>query len=505
MHRTACVNVPFLALQTLLRSHPEWRQEAVAVLESDKPQARLLSLNRAARAAGLRVGDRYQQALERVPGLRAGVVESEAIAAAQEELLTALLRHSPHVEPHSSLPGCFWLDASGFTPLFPDLRHWASPLHQALQAMGFHVAVVVGFGRFGPWALARQCVGGGVQVFTDRVLQQQACDEVSLSCLPLPSAAQETLKHLGIVSVAEFCALPEAGLMERFCADTLALWRFAVRPDSTPLQPARPAEVFQMQQDLPHPLENTGAVVFVLKPMLDALLLRLAQRSLAVSALRLRLVCSVGADSALQGWCLDGEEGAWREETLQPAEPNLNSVQLMELLRLRLDALRLPGPLVRFTLLAEPMAAQGRQLEVLAKTPRRDMGAALRALARLRAAFGENQVVVAQLCDRHLPEKNWQWEPARRLWADRFPHTASEPFSLPLVRVLLMQPVSFHDPFKASKETALWRLGPFRLAGGWWQRPLVRDYYFVETQKTGLQWVYHDVVRQRWYLHGRSL
>jgi protein ImuB len=500
VHPTACVDVPFLALQTLLRAQPAWRQAPVAVLETDKPQARLLSLNRAARAAGLRVGERYQQALERVPGLHAAPVSPEAIATVQDELLQALLELSPHVEPHPNLKGCFWLDASGLLPLFPSLQHWAGHVHEALHAQGFHAAVVVGLGRFAPWALARQRLRGGVQVLTDPVHQQQACDEVPLACLPLPSVVQEALERLGVVTLADFKALPEAGLLERFCADTLALWRFATRPDSLPLQPARPAEIFQVQQELPYPLENAGAVVFALKPMLDDLLLRLARRNLAVAGLYLRLVCSLGGASVPHGWQSEGETNASREENLQPAEPSLNSVQLMELLRLRLDALHLPGPLVELSLRAEPAPAQAQQLETLAKAPRRDLAAGLRALARLRAAFGDDRVVVARLSERHLPEKNWQWEPAQRLWAAAPPPVKAP---APLVRVLFAQPSPVQNPWAAPAVPPIRQAGPYRLAGGWWQRPLVRDYYFIETQQTGLGWVYHDPVRQRWYLHGR--
>lgn len=504
MHPTACVEVPFLALQTLLRAQPAWRRTAVAVLESDKPQARLLSLNRAARMAGLRVGERYQQALERVPGLQAAPVAPEALAAVQDELLKALLRLSPHVEPHPFLPGSFWLDAAGLLPLFSSLRHWASHAHQVLQTQGFHAAVVVGFGRFAPWALARQRVRGGVELLADPVAQQQACEAVPMACLPLPQAAQELLAQLGITTVADFKALPEAGLVERFCADTVALWRFATRPDEVPLQPARPVAVFQERQELSHPLENAGAVVFALKPLLDALLLRLAQHGQAAAGLCLRLVCVVGREGPPHGWHPEGETDAWREESLQPAEPSLNSVQLMELLRLRLDVTRLPGPLVQLVLTAEPASAHVKQLETLAKTPRRDAAAGLRALARLRAAFGASRVVVARLCDRHLPEKHWQWEPAQRLWAEA-PTSAAFADASPLVRVLFTQPAPVQNPLDAANVAPVRQAGPYRLAGGWWQRPLVRDYYFVETQETGLGWVYHDPLRQRWYLHGRFL
>ena len=46
----------------------------------------------------------------------------------------------------------------------------------------------------------------------------------------------------------------------------------------------------------------------------------------------------------------------------------------------------------------------------------------------------------------------------------------------------------------------LW--GPFTISGGWWLRLQHRDYYFVETRRGDLLWVYHDRTRRRWFLHG---
>ena len=46
-------------------------------------------------------------------------------------------------------------------------------------------------------------------------------------------------------------------------------------------------------------------------------------------------------------------------------------------------------------------------------------------------------------------------------------------------------------------------LGPYVVSGGWWRRPVHREYHFAETQKGELLWIYYDRGRRRWYLHGR--
>jgi protein ImuB len=46
-------------------------------------------------------------------------------------------------------------------------------------------------------------------------------------------------------------------------------------------------------------------------------------------------------------------------------------------------------------------------------------------------------------------------------------------------------------------------LGPYVVSGGWWNRPVHRDYHFAETRRGDLLWVYYDRMRRRWFLQGR--
>jgi protein ImuB len=44
--------------------------------------------------------------------------------------------------------------------------------------------------------------------------------------------------------------------------------------------------------------------------------------------------------------------------------------------------------------------------------------------------------------------------------------------------------------------------GPYVFSGGWWNKEIQRDYYFAETRRGAIAWVYYDRVRRRWFLHG---
>jgi protein ImuB len=44
--------------------------------------------------------------------------------------------------------------------------------------------------------------------------------------------------------------------------------------------------------------------------------------------------------------------------------------------------------------------------------------------------------------------------------------------------------------------------GPYVLSGGWWVRPVHREYYYARTERGDLLWVFYDRPRRRWFLQG---
>src|SRR5207247_1246017 len=127
---------------------------------------------------------------------------------------------------------------------------------------------------------------------------------------------------------------------------------------------------------------------------------------------------------------------------LRPATPTLDAMQILDLVRLRLESLQLAAGVVEIELRAESCAATSEQLHLFIERPTRDLDAANRALARLRAEFGDESVV----CDKLT--------------------------------------------------------GPYVFSGGWWNREIQREYYFAETRRGDLLWLYYDRVRRRWFWQG---
>jgi protein ImuB len=491
--RMACVDLPEFPLQLLLKRNADWREHPAAVVDSDRPQGTLLWVNERAHAARIQSGMRYAAALSLAGGLRAAVVPEEETKEAVGSLGHRLNYFTPGVEPAEDRPGVFWLDASGLERLHESLLRWGDLIRAELRRSGFRSTVVVGFNRFTTYALAR--VKRGVVVFNRPDEEAAAARHVPLSCLGLAPAARDALGRLGIRTLGGFIDLPAEGLEKRFGPEVLRLHRLATGSLQVPLQPERPLPPAIRRLALDHPETNVARLLVVIEKMMQPLLETVAGRSQAVSEVKV-------------GFCFDrlGDH----VETVKPASPTRSAKQLLELIRLRLQAVkRLPDAVVEVILMAGTVATTRKQMDLFTQKPKRDPEAANRALARIRAEFGDGSVVHARLREGHLPEGSFTWNRMDKL-DDARPR---DPKSGALVRRIYEQPRPLparprHEPdgwmLRGLEQGPVVRvLGPYVVSGGWWNRTVHREYHYAETQKGELLWVYYDRPRRRWYLHGR--
>ncbi len=494
MGRLACVDAPALPLQQLLREHPEWRDQPVAVVAEDKPTALLRYVNEQARRGGVLPGQRYAAALAVCRELRAGTVSEAATSALVAELAARLHRFTPHVEPAPGLPGIFWLDASGFRRLYPQLAQWAKAIRDDCAAASLAAGIVVGFSRFGTYATTR--LVRETRVFESAAEEQAAMRRVPLRLLDFEAAVRDDLLQLGIRNLGEFLELPAEGLLERFGKAAWSLHCLAAGKAFSPLLPQPPVVKLRRDHDLGYPDSDVERLLFACKQLLDPLLYDLRQRGEALTALRIHLQLD---DHSLQ------------EECIRTAAPTLDGVQVLNLLRLRLGTLVLRCGVVAIGLEAQGVRAPAEQIRLAITRGRRDYDAMARAFARLRSELGDDAVVRAVLRDAHLPRAGFEWQPLQRLDS-----AGAKPRVVPLrplVRRLYDKPVSL--PPRPRHEPDGWLLrgiehgrvekftGPYVLAGGWWRGEVQREYYFASLASGDVLWIYYDRPRQRWFLEGR--
>lgn len=540
MDRTACVDVPALPLQLLLRREPSLVGAPVVVVADDRPQAEVLWVDAIASKSRIRPGMSYAAAQSLDSRVRAGVVSPAEIDEAIDRVVERLSAFSPRIEaaprPTTPLaqvegaPGVLWLDPSGMIPLFTSFDHWGHGILRALAELGLRASVVVGFHRFRCYALCR--VRHGVWVLDDAGQEAKAAAAVPLRQLAVPAKLRDGLERLEVRTLGQLLALPAADLRARF-GEAAAHLHACASDGWAPLVPRVLVEPVQAHKSIEPPDDDRTRLVFLLKSMLHDLMVELAERGQAMAALRLRLR-------------LDHAEP--HDERLEPARPTLDEPMVVDLLRLRLDAATLPAPVEALELELEGVPAPPGQLALFRTQARRDLDAAARALARLRAWLGPAAVTRAKLRPAHLPEARFEWAPIvevgfprpevvgavagshggpaavskpaaehAALLLESRPRPAQEPVPL-LQRRLLPKPQRLPSPPRAPTpydpaapqplrlpdgHGAIASIqGPYRKSGGWWVRTVERDYYFVETETGELLWVFYDRVRRGWYLQG---
>ncbi len=490
--RLACVDLPAFPLQLLLKRHPDWATQAAAVVAEDKPQGLVLWVNERARQSGVLPGLRYAAALSLAAELRAGQVGRKEIEQSVSELTRRLMRFSPEVEPAAGDPGVFWLNGVGLKRLYTSPRQWANAIHQEIATQRFAACVVVGFTRFGAYAVAK--AQKRIVIFRDAAEERSAAEKIPLGRLNIDPRFRDVLFKLGIETVGALLALPPVGVRERFGTAAHRLHQMAAGELWTPLDPSKPEEPVAQSRILDDPESDATRLLFLIKQMLHPMLAMLANHSQALTVLWISFLI---------------DKSGWLKEQIRPATPTLAEAQIIDLVRLRLESLKFSAGAIEIELKAEACAATPEQLRLFVEQPKRDLEAANRALARLRAEFGDEAVVRATLKDGHLPEARFAWEPLDRIKLAAPNRDAPQT----VVRRITAKPIMLPGTPTHTHEDG-WLLlgprygtvdrltGPYVFSGGWWHREIQRDYYYAETRRGDLLWIYYDRMRRRWFLQG---
>ncbi len=479
MDRLACVDVEPLRLQLLVLSQPSWRQQPVAVLTKDGAEGRVVEMNDRASRAGVATGMRFGTVLSWVPDLRAAAVSEVQLSDAERRLVGVVRRFSPDIEPFDR--GTLVVRASGLGLLSPSLFDWAMRIRRSIwRHLQLWSRIGVGFSRLGAIAAAR---GASVRRDSVVVLQNPDADREAVSEAPLtafatlPPDVSERLRRLAVVRVRDLLALPADAVRGRLGPEVHRLHRLASGRIDQPLEPVAEVERLVSQQELEPPEGDAVRLLFRLKRLLTPLLRRARARGQQARAVQL---------------LFEHEGGVRTVEGVGAAAPTLNESTWVELLRLCLERTSLHAGVGKVRLELHTIEARPGQLALLPSPGRRHTSDVDEGLARVRAEFGPQSVVMAEVRSEHVPDRAYRWHPFGAVPAAAVqPHPSSTATGR-LVRRLVNAPL---DETWGQVES----LGESsRVSWGWWLQPtdpdapVNREYRYARMSNGALLWLSRD-------------
>jgi protein ImuB len=283
------------------------------------------------------------------------------------------------------------------------------------------------------------------------------------------------------------------------------LARIARGQETTPLFPMPEPLVFEEGIDFDWPVETVEPLLFIVRRLLENLTARLGCRALASGDLGITMKLSPRGRDV---------------RTVPVAAPTRDVGTLLALVRLALETSPPGNAVDGIKLRTAPARTRPAQLSFFEPAgPSPDKLAST--LARLSALVGQDRVGAPALVDRHLPDA-YTMQPfnAPRLAAHK---AASVPAPVSAVKVAASdaRPLALHSlrpPLEAEARLDRGQLrylagqgiggqvlaaaGPFRVRDGWWQLPLVRDYYDVELSDGAIYRVFHDLQKGSWHIDG---
>lgn len=547
----ACIFVPNFPVAAVLRAEPDLRSQPVAVLEGKPPLEKVLAVNGKAESLAIAAGMTKAQA-ELCTNLVLRSQSSLQEAATHAALLDCAQSFSPCVE--DSAGDTVLLDLSGMESLLGPLTEIACAMQERAIELGLKANVAVAENPDAALVAARGFSGVTV-IPADKEASR-------LGSLPLKvlfsesgnnrdegeenARLLETFERWGVRNLQALAALPEIALSERLGQKGLQLQQLARGSACRTLVPVQEPFVFEEGIELEHPIVLLEPLAFVLNRLLEQICARLGSRALATQELRLTLDLdsyavmdeeNFGIPSESDG-SSDGDRD-WRA-TSQPRAsasqkfsrvlrlplPMLDPKLFLKLLQLDLNAHPPGAPIVKVHLAAEPVRPRSAQAGLFVP-PSPEPEKLELTLARIANMVGADRVGAVELLDTHRPEgfrmRRFMAQTSRQngrskespalenaTAEEKSPLTALRRFRPPLrVNVTLESGIPVRIICVKKKDLqgiVLWKAGPWRFSGDWWEREAwARDEWDIALQSgetLALFRLVHDLLGGAWFLEG---
>jgi protein ImuB len=527
------------------------QRRPLVLIAPGKGGARIVSLNRAARAGGLVEGELLSNARSKVRELQTRDADPTADAAALRRLALWCLRYTPIAAPWDETSGAdgLFLDITGCAHLFGGEERLLDDLSTRLRAFGLFPRTAIADTAGAAWAVARHGARDATIVASGD--ERAALQALPLAALRLGEDGLLLMRRLGLRRIGEVMHQPRAPFAARFQAELLRRLDQALGHAPEPLVPVVEPPVYRAQAAFVEPIMAQEHVLEAATHLLEALARDLERDAVGARLLRLLLFRVVSKTRLLN----DAEVVSL---DLGLAAPSRDARHIAQLIGLRLH--RLGSELEAdfgfeaaavHVLVAESLAERQDRLAVgEANIPPEELA---RLIDRLQQRLGRDAVRQLHPRQSHIPERAVRARPAaasRRSspsprssrGEDRgegqtlapalvaAPHPNPLPTEewgggapMPARPLLLLERPEAADVLAVVPDGPprhfRWRgvlhqvaeaQGPERITPEWWRRTAerTRDYYVVEDVEGRRFWLYRAGLYGRggptpqWFVHG---
>ncbi len=395
----ASIFVPHFMVQAVVRTDPALRERALVLIDGNPPSSNVVAANERAARMGIEVG------MAKANAAQFGGVEIRPRSRAQERIAHAALLDigwsvSPRIEDVAE--DAIVLDLTGLTGMFGSEKDIGTRLDALSSDCGLssHIAIAANIDT-------AQIAARG---FPGITVIPSGQESEYLSGLPVsvlsPSAEMaETLSRWGVRTCADFASLPILQLSERLGQEGVRLHALGRGESSRSLVIAEAEHFFEEEMELDDPVEELDPLSFLLGRLLDQLCARLAARSLAAAAIRVRFELQPSFENAVnirKEIFREKDPPGWYEKELQLPLPTRDSKMLLKLLRLRLQLNPPHAPIQKIAIeahSARPRATQGGLFRPNFPDPEK----LELTVARISHVVGETNVGSPMLMDTHRP------------------------------------------------------------------------------------------------------
>ncbi len=378
---------------------------------------------------------------------------------------------------------CLLIEFSGMLKLYSDVQSYMQAVMAHLRAE--HVDM---WCALAPSPLLAEMLARWQRLLAKPCLfapqAELALHSLPIPCLNVAAKTVKKLQRLGLETIGELIALPDADLSMRLGKD-FVMYLHQLKATAKPVLPRFSLpEYFQSSLSFDSEVHSASALLFPAKRLFERMERFLRGRSQTVQ----HLECVLYARNKRV-----------QKVSLVSGHPEANAQHWHDLLRLKFDYLKLDAPVLGVELQAHALLELDVEMRDLFDTgiSQRSVSATLN---RLASRLGQERLVRPVLKDAHVPEQSFEYQAAAQMPKQSRQRQVSEPlreYSDSTLRpsVLLERPAALAEAVRIIH-------GPERVQTAWWQdQSVTRDYFVALNEHKQLLWVFRDA-EQQWFVHG---